>query len=291
MLPVLSLILIIICSLIGGALLSYPVYYLFHILSIDISFNKSLSHVTNLCGFIFIFLFLKLHGLLNRDVLGYRQSQKGFFREITNGIGFGILIMFSMEIILLVLGIHKPENNLDLSLQFLSHIILKGILVGLFVGLLEETMYRGALLGGLTKLTGFLPAILISSFVYSAVHFIKFPEITADTHIIWTTGLVQMSHAFNRFTNMAYFDTFLALMAFGSLLALVRINKGNIYQSIGIHAGVVLSINVINELTDFIPENNHKYLVNQYDHMLGYLAFVWLLVISIFYYRRQITPE
>lgn len=289
--PILSLFTVIILSFICGALFAVPVYYFLHAITIDISFHKIVSHVTNICGLLFIFLYLKFYGLLNRETTGYQYLRTGYLREIAFGMGLGILLILAMEIILYWLGVNRLESDLDLTFKFLGYILLKGILSGLFVGLLEETMYRGALLGGLNKLIGALPAILISSIIYSAVHFIKFPALAADSQVTWMTGFMLLSHAFFWFSNSTIFDSFLALFAFGALLALVRLNKGNIYQCIGIHAGVVLTINFINKLTDYMPGNNFDYLVNKSDHLLGYLAFAWLMLVCIFYYYRQFEPQ
>ena len=288
---ILLLFIFILFAFICGSLLSHPVYKLLQTVT-DIPFNKVVSHITSICGLLFVLAFLKFNSLLDRTTIGYQHHpRKGIGHDVLSGTGVGILIILVLEIVLFAFGVHQIEPDLNLPIQLAGYIILKALLTGIAVGVIEETLYRGALLGGLNKLIGSLPAILISSFIYSAVHFIKYPEITTDTLITWSTGLMLLPRAFFRFSDPVIIDSFLALFAFGVLLGLVRLNKGNIYQCIGIHAGVVVAIKLINKLTDYVPGNEFAFLVNTYDHMLGYLAFIWLLLISIFYYRKYLVTR
>ncbi|HKK16237.1 MAG TPA: hypothetical protein VJ981_05990, partial [Gammaproteobacteria bacterium] len=73
--------------------------------------------------------------------------------------------------------------------------------------------------------------------------------------------------------------------------ALVRLNKGNILQCMGIHAGVVMTIKISNELTDYNHATGLGFMVNTYNHQLGYLAFAWLCVILFVYYRCNLSTK
>jgi len=274
-----------------SALASVPVYLLIQVFT-DIPFRKIITHLCSLSGLIIVFLYLKYNGCLNRHVAGFATGDMPLSRDIITGFLAGFGIMLVLEFMLLGLAIHQPEPNLDVSLRTLAILFIKGILAGLAVGLVEETIFRGALLGGLKKITGTLSAVIATSVVYSGVHFIKFPALAPGTEIHWYTGFSVLSGAFARFGNPAFIDMFLALTAFGFLLALVRLKKGNIYQCIGIHAGVVFSMKLISHLTDFNPDGSYLFLVNYIDRLLGYLAFAWLVVLILAYHflARDKTP-
>ena len=77
----------------------------------------------------------------------------------------------------------------------------------------------------------------------------------------------------------------LSLLAFGVLLAMARLKSGAIYLCMGLHAGVVAAIKIVNKTTDYVPSNNLSFLVNQHDHLLGYLALIWLIMCILIYYR------
>ena len=287
---ILLLFVFIILAFICGAVLSFPLYKLLQIFT-DIPFHKITSQLSSLCGLAFIFLYLRFNNILNKTTAGFNLAQVSIKREIFTGMAIGMMIILVLVVVLLILGIHQPEQELHSSLNTIFLVLIKAILSGVMVALIEETLYRGALLGGLSKTTNVLSAIIISSAVYSAVHFIKYPRVPADAEVGWTTGLELLSRAFSRFQDPAIIDSFLALFAFGVLLALVRLNKGNIFQCMGLHAGVVIAIKIINQLTDYAPGNNYEFLVNRNDHLLGYLALFWLIIIIAVYYRYFYTAR
>ena len=267
-----------------GSLLSYPVWKLLQPVS-GIPLNKIVSQLTSLSGLAFIFLYLKFNKILNCETAGFKINQSEIPRDIIIGIFAGIFIMTILVAVLLLLGTHIAEPELNLTLKFIVIMLLKAIFVGFLVGLIEEILYRGALFGGLQKLTDIFTAIIISSLIYSAAHFIKYPELSSNANINWLSGFIITSMAFFRFDDPAILDSFLALFAFGVLLSLMRLNNSNIYQCIGVHAGVVMAIKIINDLTDYNPDNNFDFLINSYDHLLGYLAVIWLTFLIILYYK------
>lgn len=266
-----------------SALTAVPVYLLIQDIT-NVPFKKIITHLCSLSGLVVIFLYLKYSGCLNRRVSGFAAGKTPLSRDIITGFLAGFGIMLLLEFLLLGLTIHQPEPHLDVSLPTLAVVFIKGILAGLAVGLIEETIFRGALLGGLKTMTGTLSAVIVTSVVYSGVHFIKFPALAPGTEVHWYTGFSVLSGAFTRFSNPAFIDMFLALTAFGFLLALVRLNKGNIYQCIGIHAGVVFSMKLISHLTDFNPDGSYLFLVNDIDRLLGFLAFILLVILTIGYH-------
>ena len=280
--PVILLFIFIFLALLCGALLSFPLYELLNNF-FDIRFNKLISHVSSLCGLAFIFLYLKFYNVLDRYTAGFGHGQAPVSRDFLHGVLIGIFIMLFLEMILLVLDIRKPALELSFNSALIAF-ITRAVISGIAVGLIEETLYRGALFGGLMRKSGVLTAIIFSSLLYAAVHFISFPALVEVAETGWTAGFLVLPDAFDRFLDPAIIDNFLSLAAFGTFLALVRLNRGNIYQCIGIHAGVVMSLKIIVKVTDYNPDSGLNFLVNSRDHHLGYLALIWLsLLIAIYY--------
>ena len=81
-------------------------------------------------------------------------------------------------------------------------------------------------------------------------------------------------------------DHFLTLLVLGVLLSMVRIRNGNIAMCIGIHAGIVMTMKVTGRFSDYTPGSQFDFLVNRYDHLLGYLSLAWLLVLATVYWRK-----
>ena len=287
---IILLVAFIVLALLCAAVLSFPVYKFLQIFT-DIPFHKVTSQLSSLCGLVFIFLYLRFNGILNKTTAGFNLTNTPIMHDILTGMTAGIMIMLVLVVVLLTIGTHHLEPDLHFNLKFIFLVLVKAILSGVFVALIEETLYRGALLGGLSQTTNILTAVVLSSIIYAAVHFIKFPQVPANVDINWITGLLILSDSFYRFGDIEILDSFFALFTFGVLLALVRLNKGNIIQCMGLHAGVVFAIKIINELTDYVPNNNFEFLVSRHDHLLGLLATAWLFAIIVVYYRYSFMTK
>jgi len=285
-----SFLVLLILILLCGALLASPVYIILDIY-FNPEFNKVITLVTNICGLLLILFYLQFYKILNRETIGYSQQRSFIMPDLLKSFAAGTIIIAVLELLLFVFGIRGPEDDPDFRLSAIIKLLITALLSGLMVGILEETIYRGALQGGLQKLAGPVSAIITSSVIYSAVHFIKFPNLPDNSEIHWYTGLEVLQESFHRFEDPAIFDHFLALFAFGVLLALIRIKNGNIYQCIGLHAGAVFAIKIFKDFTDHVPDTQFDFLVNTYNHQLGYLALVWLILITVFYYRLKFHPE
>lgn len=279
---------VIIMAFVCAALLSFPAYMFLQTFT-DIPFHKITSQLSSLFGLAFIFVYLYINKILDRETAGFNFTQASLRQDVLIGIIMGTSIMLVLALVMLLLGMLVPEPELDISLHFIASVLISAILSGIMVALIEETLYRGALLGGLCKTTNIITGVIISSVIYSAVHFIKFPKVPDGTDINWMTGFIILSDSFHRLAEPAIIDSFLALFAFGVLLALVRLNRKNIIQCMGIHAGVVIAIKIIRDFTDYAHGNSFEFLSNRYDHLLGYLTLSWLIVIIVAYYRNNFT--
>ena len=114
--------------------------------------------------------------------------------------------------------------------------LLKTLAAAILVAALEETLFRGALFGGLRRTLAWPAALLISSLVYAWVHFFQKPAPPA--HIDWATGLAQLAEMMRGFTDIqVMIPAFFALTLAGGLLALAYQRTGNLFCSIGLHAG------------------------------------------------------
>ena len=285
--PVILLFIFIFLALLVSGLLSYPLYQLLNNF-FDVRFDKLISHLASITGLVFMFLFLKFYKVLDRDTAGFASCPAPFSQEFLPGIVIGVFIMVFLEIILLVLGIRIPASELGINVALIVF-VGKVIISGIAVALIEETLYRGALLGGLLRKSGMLTAIIISSLVYAAVHFIRFPGLDEFAGSGLTTGFLILSGLFAHSPDPDIIGSLLSLAVFGVFLALVRLQRGNIYQCMGIHAGVVMSIKIITKLTDYNQNSKLGFLVSSYDHHIGYLALVWLAVLTLIYYRYGIN--
>jgi membrane protease YdiL (CAAX protease family) len=104
------------------------------------------------------------------------------------------------------------------------------------VGFLEELLFRGALFGALRKAHAWTTALLASSAVYALVHFFQKP--VSPTQITWSSGLELLPRMCQGFIDVEMLAPgFFTLLLAGSILCLAYQRTGNLYLSIGLHAG------------------------------------------------------
>jgi membrane protease YdiL (CAAX protease family) len=268
-----------------GALLAYPLKLLLDPV-LDLAFRKYLNYATLISGVITCFIYLQINNLLSFNAFGFSGKCNKFLMNLFNGFSYGIAIMLIIEIILFILKIHELDFYRGLwifsNISFLS----KALLTGLLIALIEELIFRGAFFSGLYKKTGASITILFTSFVYAAVHFVRYPDLITDTGIGWLTGIKMMPDAFRRFHEWAITDYFLTLFIFGILLGLLRLKHKNIAACIGAHAGIVVLIKIANYFTNRTNSSDFDYLVSPYNSTFGWISFYVILLFTIFYFIK-----
>jgi membrane protease YdiL (CAAX protease family) len=86
-----------------------------------------------------------------------------------------------------------------------------------------------------------------------------------------------------------YWDSFLSLFLLGVGFCWVRRRTGSLWWCIGLHAAFVTGIRILKELSIRDEVNPYKVLVGTYDHFVGDLTTVWLLLIGLGVYAAGRT--
>jgi uncharacterized protein len=119
--------------------------------------------------------------------------------------------------------------------------LAKVALAAISVPLIEETFFRGIVLGLLLR-TGrkFLPIIAVSA-LFAVVHFLKGPE-RETTIVTWTSGFQSIAQAFVGFRQpMIVASAFATLFLIGCILADARVLTNSLWLPIGLHAGWIFA--------------------------------------------------
>lgn len=271
-------------SLLFGAIAAYPVFIALAHFN-ELPFHKVISRTTLFSGLLFSILYLKYCGLLSKQGLAWntgRQSKKSMFLYAFIG---GATILILLDGILIFLGIYQFDPRVDWNVITLARFFLKALFAGLMVGIIEEVLFRGALFGGLKKQSSATIALVVTSLVYAAVHFLKYRAVPESVEIGWFTGVEIFPEALFRFSNPVTIDSFITLFILGVLFAFIRIRSESIIPCIGLHAGIVTALKFFNYITNYAGGTSYDFLVNKYDHQFGYLAsLILLLSILIYYY-------
>ena len=111
------------------------------------------------------------------------------------------------------------------------------------VPILEELLFRGFILGVLLRGFSRLNALLMTSALFSIIHFLKAPERTSPNESVnWLSGFVSIGHSFWQFGHPLLLAAgFLTLFAIGCILADARLQTRSLWLPIGLHAGWIFA--------------------------------------------------
>jgi membrane protease YdiL (CAAX protease family) len=111
------------------------------------------------------------------------------------------------------------------------------------VPVLEELLFRGFILGVLLRSFSRLGALLLTSGLFSLVHFLKAPDQTTPNDAVrWFSGFDSIAHSFGQFGDpMLLAAGFLTLFAIGCILADARLQTSSLWLPIGLHAGWIFA--------------------------------------------------
>lgn len=229
--------------------------------------------------------FVKLQGMNNRYALGYSLDRRRFLQTFSMGLGIGVMIMAGHALLLLLLGARVPEPG-DIHFNDVLYALLTGLLSGIVVAFIEESFFRGAMYHGIRRQSTVLTATITTSLLYAAVHFIHASMPAQGGSIGWQSGREMLAGMFHSYHNFGVIvDSLMALFAAGLFLALVRERTGNIALCIGIHAGWVLTIKLVQEFTDAGVNTPAALLIGSYDGIIGWAAAALLGLVTLWYWR------
>jgi membrane protease YdiL (CAAX protease family) len=143
---------------------------------------------------------------------------------------------------LLALHIYAPRWTLS------PIALLKLIGACAFVPLIEETLFRGLLLGVLLRSGRRYLAMFVTSAIFSIAHFLKAPEHTSPV-VTWTSAFTSIAHSFDQFSDpMLVAAAFTTLFVIGWILADARLATRSLWLPIGLHAGWIFGNGIFNRM-------------------------------------------
>jgi len=276
-------------GLLGIAVFAYPAWELCQALGLTFPFHRVASRIamlTLLVGFVLVARRLQV---ADKTSLGYGVPRREFLRSLGGGLLLGAVTM--LPVLATMVLLHMRELQPDFSPTFGHWVTLAftGLATGLVVALIEETFLRGAMLTAIARESGFLKAIVLTSLVYAATHFIGRFRLAAD-QVGPGSGLDMLAGSFSSFAHPgAILDAFLCLTGVGVLLGMVRARTGNIAACIGLHAGWVAVITMVRATSMRNPTGPATWLLSDYDGFIGWMVLAWIVVLGFILariYRR-----
>jgi len=286
--------LLIAVSLAAMAALTYPAWLLLHP-HFDFPFHRIGERIGMLAFLIGFLLVARRLRLADRASLGFGAPRALFVRELCVGLVLGLITMAGVAASMAALGLLDFRQAAGYGAGALAALIAKRLASGLAVALIEETALRGAMFTGIRRESGVTAAVLLTSLVYSATHFLGSFHIPPAQVSAWS-GVALLHGTLLSFGHpLGIADAFLCLTAVGVVLALVRAITGNIAAGMGLHAGWVWVMLVAHALSQPDRHATLAFLLSRHDGFTGWLVLGWTAVLGLglwqFYVRRQRRPQ
>jgi len=223
---------------------------------------------------------------LSLNKIGYNTSKAKAQKQIIFGFSSGLVILAFVITAILWLDIRLSSSDSNLSFKLL----IKALLAGFIIALIEETLFRGLFFTLAKKWHDSIIAVLVSSFFYAILHFIKPIQNIDQSTLSFSSGFEVIINAFQGLITL-HTDDFLALFAVGILLALVRLRTQSLIYCIGLHASWVFLIKIYKDVTDSNNASEWGFLTGHYDGIIGWFSFFWLTLLSLAYIFLVIRPN
>jgi membrane protease YdiL (CAAX protease family) len=266
-------------ALVVASALTYPAWLLVATVSVE-PVHRVMNRLAMLFALVgLVFLTRKL-GLSDRQSMGFGMPRAQFARQLLIGWLAGAALMIPLIAFLFGLDIRELKNDEGAW----TAIIIEGAISGLIVALIEETFFRGVLFSAIQRTSGAIAAVIAPSVLYASLHFLGGKLRVPADEVTWEHGFIVLSRLFERYSQpLAFFDSFMALVMLGVLLAIVRLRTGAIAACIGLHAAGVCAIAVLRKMSFVEPNATHGMWVGTYDGVIGWAALIWFAIIVTIY--------
>lgn len=284
--PVRSLTIFVLVVLLGGGLLAPWLYWLAQSLSPTFPslaqnpfhrfVNRSLLGVALLA----LWPFLRSLNVKSLNDVGIVRPT-GQWRKMAAGFALGFGSLACVALVVVALGARKLNPHLE-DLNWVKE-LLSITATAVAVAAVEEVVFRGALFGALRKAWNWLFALTLSSVVYALAHFMAKAKL--DGTVDWLSGLTLLPQMLGGFADWsAIIPGFFNLTLAGALLGLAYHRTGNLYFSIGLHAGWIFWLKAYGRLTT-ATANSGAWFWGTGKLIDGWLAWIVLALLLAILHR------
>lgn len=281
-----------------GSFIAYPLYELVQFIFPEGSYiaEKPFGKVANrgymLVAAIGLYPLWKAFDCQNKKDLGFDISKPDFFKETKIGLVYGIFSLVALAFFIVILGIRPLEDDATFMKGLMA--VIKFIPGALALAFIEEIFFRGILLRSMSRTLSPVKAIIITSIIFSSVHFLRNKTDGTMTELHWLSGFEYLNTTLVNYTDPKIIGSWLTLFACGVFLSFISLHHGNIARCIGVHLGWVLILRIVKKLTDDDQTSPYFWMVGSYDKITGYLSFFIITIMCFslwfFCYRKKPTP-
>src|SRR5262245_52829992 len=195
-------------------------------------------------------------------------------RDAGRGVLLSVIPLLLCGALLIALHVYSVRH------VFIWPRFSKVLLAAISVPFIEETFFRGIILGILIRTGRKLPSVVAVSALFAAVHFLKGSE-REPAIVTWTSGFQSIAEAFAGFGEpMMVLSAFATLFLIGCILADARVLTRSLWLPSGLHAGWIFASGTFSWLAhrkiNALPWLGKNLLVGIIP--LGLAAVTWILM-------------
>jgi membrane protease YdiL (CAAX protease family) len=263
-----------------GAVIAYPAYELtsmftawaFHFVW---AFHRVASRIAMLLLVAELIWLCRHLRLVTKRESGYGLPWRRFVKVCLLWGGVGVATAGVGAAFLLLTQLRVVGAQFTPSMLSFARIFLVGVGSGISVALLEETVFRGIMHTAIERESGPWTAVLLTAPLFAILHFFAKVRIPA-AEVGWGSGFDLLLRSFAPLSHPALvLDSFLSWLVVGLILSLTRVLTGNIAAAIGLHAGWVVVLRMLQESTVSGSSPAYSAWVGRFDGLLGYWMLPW----------------
>lgn len=200
-------------------------------------------------------------------------------RNLLTGMGLAVGSITFLVVVMAVSNVFTLFFRLSLEAALAQ--CAGALAAGIFAGSLEEVFFRGILLVGLRENGGPVRAYLLANLFYSAIHFVKPGNPYFLDGLSPLAGFRHLLTTFEPFLDpLPILPGIFGLFLIGVVLSYALVKTGNLYLSIGLHAGWVFGLKTIRVFGDF-QRQDLGWLFGSTDPKIVSGVITWLGIILV----------
>ena len=262
-----------------GACLAYPAYELSTTFA-SFAFHRVASRIAMVLLIVLLAMLCRHLNLTHRRDFGYGLPWRRFLKVSLLWGVMGIATAGLGAAFLMATDLRVQAPDFVASVGSFARIFLIGFASGVAVALLEETVFRGVMHTAIESESGPWMAAILTAPLFAILHFFAKAKIPA-ADVGWGSGFDLLRLSFAPLSHASLvFDSFVSWLVVGLILSFTRVLTGNIAAAIGLHAGWVVVLRMLQEST--ISGNSPAYSawVGRFDGLLGYWLVPWGVAIA-----------
>jgi membrane protease YdiL (CAAX protease family) len=172
------------------------------------------------------------------------------------------------------------STHLRIGVSLSGTYVLTALGSGIAVALIEETVFRGVMHTAIERESGPWTAAFLTAPLFAVLHFVAKVRI-APQDVGWGSGFDLLLLSFAPLGHPALvLDAFSSWLTVGLILSLTRVLTGNIAVAIGLHAGWVVVLRMLQLCTVGGSSPAYSVWVSHFDGLLGLWLLPWGLTVA-----------